>query len=358
MLSRKFSLLASLATAALMVQASPAVNMPNKRDPVKTFGIMAGIANSTTPYLASNGTVDIAALVADAAVTPIPVSINPTSTMAVAASVTQAVLSSASVAATSSLDAPAATATAGSRRRSLQERQTVQPAWNPSVCPNPGSGPGPFLNWPADGFSGNTWLSSVYAQNALAPAGFSRVYVGAGGIPKGTDSSIIQAVVPLNSYDVVGCTSACNYYSCQAFSIFMGRDTTLDFTTVDLTQCNNPPPITTFACAIYGSTITKDMINEYGQIKGNYFQTAIAAANGYVRTDISRTIPGYTSVTYPGGTTSNGDTAGALLSVYNPNDNAGAIGYVPEACGAACDADHNCVSARVSKILLHCVVTL
>ncbi|UZJ55682.1 hypothetical protein CBS101457_005002 [Exobasidium rhododendri] len=318
-----------------MVYASPGAVSAKKRTVVKIDGNV-GSSNNATPYLSSSGVVDIAALVADAVVSPIAVAINPTSAAAVAPSITAAALSSASVVATSTLDAGPLPS-----RRSMEKKRDVQPA----------SGPGPFLDWPASGFSGNDWLSQVWAQNAAAPAGFSRVYVGAGGIPKGTDSSITQAIVPLNSYDVAGCQSACDYYSCQAFSVFMGRDTYVDMNAVDLSVCNNPPPVTTFACAVYGSTITKEMINEFGQFKGNYFQTAIAAVNGYVRTDISRDIDGYTSATYPGGTTSNGNTAGSLLSVYNPNDNAGAIGYVPEVCAAACSADHNCAGFDASEIL-------
>lgn len=335
MLSPKFAQLATMLAAAAMVVSGT----PVKRDKALPTGTVPSVA-----YVGDNGVVDYAALLQDTAVTPVVVPIVPTAT-AVAPDV------SSSVAASASSDAPetAATQTATPSRRGFfqekREKRDVEPHWDAAACPSSGSSPGPVLTPDtAENFKGNNWLSQVYAQNAGAPAGFSRVYVGADGIPKGDSSSITQAIIPLSSYDVNSCKGACDYYNCQAFSVFMSRDTYVDMDTVDLSQCNNPPSVTTFSCAVFGSTITKDMINEFGQTKGDYFQTAIAAANGYVRDDIYRDISGYSGTTYPGGTTSNGDTAQYLLEVYNPNENAGAIGYSPEVCAARCDGSSNCVS--------------
>lgn len=354
-----FALLTLLLVSVFASNATPVTVKRSSAPPIdlKNLGSSLTVDQSVVKYVDDSGKINYADLYADTAATPVTVSIVPTGSAAAPVASSE-LAASASAGATDSQTtisvSPQPTGSAQSKRSLFPvKRQEVQPAWDPSVCPASGQTKGVDVsNWDPAGFSGNSWISSLYAQNAGAPDGFSRVYVGANGIPIGTTTSITQAITSLDSYDVEGCKAACDYYNCQAFSVFATRDTIVDFNQpIDLEKCNNPPGLLLFGCAVYGSTITKDMINETGQMKGNYFKTAIAAANGYVRSNIDKAIEGYESTVYNGGTTSNGNTAAHLLEIYNPNENANAIGYQPDLCAARCDANPQCAGFDAAQTL-------
>ncbi|KAF7193370.1 hypothetical protein HII31_05349 [Pseudocercospora fuligena] len=85
----------------------------------------------------------------------------------------------------------------------------------------------------------------------------------------------------LNNYDVPACAAKCNSVDlCTAFNIYVERDPSLDAGPA----CPNPPSVSNYKCALWGSSISRETATNTGQYR-DQFQVVITASNGYDKTN-------------------------------------------------------------------------
>lgn len=356
------SMSAILALAmALSVSSSPAYFV--RRDDSADNVTAIAVSSNVDKYTLDDGSIDLASLIDDSAVTPIEIPATATAptfltfpTAALLASAAADVDIAYTTTVTATTDSAAETAAVS--KRAVPAGTTgiggIPAAWDPSFCTDTTPGKGPVLNPDTtDNFSNNNWLNQAYGQSAAAaaPPGYTKAFG-----PYGMSIQATKATASLGfdgtytSYNPAACAKVCDSRDdCQAFTFFMSRDTDINFygqkaDDQDLWhRCNNPPTSrTNYVCGLYTARVTKEMATDPGQMKGPIFKTAHAALNAYFKSNPVKTVPGYTAQLNQAGIIDNSATHKFLIDIISPNNNPQASGYVPELCAANCNGRADC----------------
>lgn len=355
------SISAMLALAmALSVSSSPAYFV--RRDDSDSNVTAIAVSSNVDKYSFDDGTIDLASLIADSAVTPVEIPATATAptflTFPTAALIASAAADVDIAYTTTVTTADAATETAAVSKRAVPAGTKgiggIPAAWNPSICKDTTPGKGPVLNPDTtENFSNNNWLNQAYGQSAAAaaPPGYTKAFG-----PYYQAIQATQATASLgidggySSYNPAACAKECDKRSnCQAIVFWMSRDTDINYYNDEADakdywhNCNNPPTSrTNYVCGLYTARVTKEMATDPGQMKGPIFKTAHAALNAYFKSNPVKDISGYSSQLNQAGIIDNGETHKFLIDIISPNNNPDASGYVPELCAANCNGRTDC----------------
>lgn len=148
----------------------------------------------------------------------------------------------------------------------------------------------------------------------------------------------------LKTYDVAGCAAKCNAVNgCNSFNIYFERDPSKN---PNDASCANPSSVVQIKCVTWGSAVTADNANNYGQWRGQ-FQVLVAGSNGYIKTAYATALAnGFDPNNVPA--TSQDFTSAYTYDIYSGYDtNVGSYASAPATasykdCETACDADSSC----------------
>ncbi|KAJ1025966.1 hypothetical protein NDA16_002591 [Ustilago loliicola] len=354
------SMSAMLALAmALKVTSSPTYLVGRDNSDSNTTTI--AVSSSVDKYSLDDGSIDLASLIEDSAVTLIEVpatATTPTFLTFPTAALLASAAADADVAFTTTVAADSAAATPNVARRAVAPGTTgvggTLAAWDASFCKDTTPGAGPVLTPDTtENFSNNNWANQRFGQSAAAaaPSGYTKAF---GPYYKAIQATTATASLGIDgsyrSYDPAACAQECNKRSnCQAIVFWMSRDTDIDYYSSAnraanyWQRCNNPPTSrTNYVCGLYSARVTKEMATNEGQMKGPIFKTAHAALNAYFKSDPVVPIEGYSTQVNQAGIIDNSYTHQFLLDIITPNSNPEASGYVPEFCGASCSTRSDC----------------
>jgi hypothetical protein len=131
-------------------------------------------------------------------------------------------------------------------------------------------------------------FQSMSLNNTYVPD-YTSIYTNLTAAANGLTDYLGMYYLPI--YSPSSCAAKCNELStCNSFNIYVERDPSVNPKKHDSTAptvwgywCPNPPSITNYVCALWGSGIYNSSATNHGQYRGGDFQVVIAGSNGFVK---------------------------------------------------------------------------
>lgn len=343
---------------ALSVSSSPAY-LAERDDSASNVTTIA-VSSNVDKYTLPDGSIDLASLIEDSAVTPIEVPVTATAPTFLSIPTAALIASAAAdvdIAYTTTVPADPVPTSAVSKRAvpaGTKGQGGIVAAWDADVCVGTTPGAGPVLTPDTpENFSNNNWLNQAFGQSAAAasPSGYFKAFgPGYQAIRATSATASLGIIGTYSSYNPAACAQECDKRSnCRAIAFWMSHDTDINYYSSQASandwwhRCNNPPTSrTNYVCGLYSARPTKTMATDAGQFKGPIFKTAHAALNVYYKSDTVVPVSGYTTQVNQDGIIDNANTHQYLIDIISPNNNPQASGYVPDLCAANCNGRDDC----------------